>query len=620
MDFKNYRRPQLNKVTPDDFILKRAIETDKNVTIPASIAKCYETGRIDAFKLNWQEGQPNKPHIYWDSDVAKVLEGIANILSIYPDEELEAEYDRIVSLIISSQQPDGYINSYYTTVAPEKRWTVLWLNHELYCAGHLMEAAVAGYELLGKKDFLDAMCRYADYIATVFGREEGQIRGYPGHQEIELALVRLYHATGNEKYFKLAEFFINERGQEPNYFNTVENAPMVHCANRQAHKPVREQDEAFGHAVRMVYMSAGMADVAGIAGDEELFNACEKIFNSIVNRRMYITGGIGSSFMGEALTVDYDLQNGSLMYAESCAAMGLVRFASRMLNLTGDGRYAEVIEKAIFNGVLSGISLAGDTFFYTNYLEVGDNLQTYNSGAKERQPWFNTSCCPTSYCRFLPETMQYIWSVSDDEVRLNIPIANTYESHLGTFEVKSVYPFDGSIKVTVKNSGKYKISVRIPQWCKKYSMYLNSEKVDVSPVANYVTFDRQWQAGDVIEYTFDMPVVLMRSHLKVTNNAGRIALMRGPLVYALETIDNPDGIYDLLIPEKQEFSIVPASDLGENIVAVTGKALREKSADSEALYFSGESEFTECVFTAIPYYLWQNRGRSDMMVWIRSVK
>ncbi|MBR2722896.1 MAG: glycoside hydrolase family 127 protein [Lentisphaeria bacterium] len=617
MNFKNYRCAEISKVSPEDVILKRAIETDKKSTIPSSLAKCYETGRIDAFKLNWKEGMPNQPHIYWDSDVAKVLEGVANILSIYPDAELEAEYDKIVDLIVSSQQKDGYLNSYYTTIEPEKRWTKLWLNHELYCAGHLIEAAVAGYERLGKTKLLDAVCRYADYIDSVFGREEGKKRGYPGHQEIELALVRLYHATGNEKYFKLAKYFIDERAQSPHYYKEVEKVPEANCLNIQAHKPVREQTEAVGHAVRAVYMYSGMADVARLSNDEELFRTCEKLFDNIIQKRMYITGGIGSSFFGEVFTIDYDLQNSSLMYAESCAAMGFVRFSSRMLNATGDGKYAEIIEKAIFNGVLSGISLSGDKFFYTNYLEVDDNTKIYNHGAKERQKWFTCSCCPTSFCRFLPETLQYIWSTSDDELRLNIPVANNYKSSFGEVEVKSLYPYDGKIRITVKTAGDFKFAVRIPAWCKKYNLSLNGVKVTDAAVANYVTFNRSWQNGDVIELELDMPVNVMRSNFKITNNMGRIALMRGPVVYACESVDNPDGIANMRIDTEGGFELVSADGLPENVVAVRGKAIYEEAPDTDSLYFSGSLICKEGTFTAIPYHLWQNRGAAKMAVWIR---
>ena len=618
MNLKNYRCAKISKVTPADPILKRAIETDKTSTIPSSLQKCYETGRIDAFKLNWKEGMPNKPHIYWDSDVAKVLEGVANILSIYPDAELEAEYDKIIDLIVSSQQPDGYLNSYYTTIEPENRWSKLWLNHELYCAGHLMEAAVAAYEQLGKTKLLDAVCRYADYIDSVFGYEEGKKRGYPGHQEIELALVRLYHATGNEKYFKLAKFFIDERGKSPNYFTEIEKAPDQNVFNIQAHKPVREQFEAVGHAVRAVYMYCGMADIARISNDEELFNTCEKLFDNIRNRRMYITGGIGSSFFGEVFTIDYDLQNSSLMYAESCAAMGFVRFASRMLNATGDGKYAEVIEKAVFNGVLSGISLSGDKFFYTNYLEVDDNTKIYNHGAKERQPWFTCSCCPTSFCRFLPETLQYIWSEADDELRLNIPIANTFNSAFGDVAVESLYPYDGKVKITFKTSETFKFALRIPEWCRNYTVKLNGEKVSAAPAAGYIIFERTWQNGDIIELDLDMPVTVMRSNFKVTNNMGRIALMRGPLVYACESVDNPDGIANMLINVTEKFELVPAAGLTEGAVAISGTAYFETAPDTESLYFSGNLEVRKGRFTAIPYHLWQNRGPTKMAVWIRS--
>ncbi len=617
MSLKNYRFAQISKVSPKDVILKRAIETDKSSTIPSSLAKCYETGRIDAFKLNWKEGMPNKPHIYWDSDVAKVLEGIANILSIYPDAELEAEYDKIIDLIISSQQQDGYLNSYYSTIEPEKRWTKLWLNHELYCAGHLIEAAVAAYEQLGKTKLLDAVCRYADYIDSVFGREEGKKRGYPGHQEIELALVRLYHATGNEKYFKLAKYFIDERAQEPHYYKEVEKVPDANCLNIQSHKPVREQTEAVGHAVRAVYMYSGMADVARISNDEELFRTCEKLFDNITQKRMYITGGIGSSFFGEVFTIDYDLQNSSLMYAESCAAMGFVRFASRMLNATGDGKYAEIIEKAIFNGVLSGISLSGDKFFYTNYLEVDDNTKIYNHGAKERQKWFDCSCCPTSFCRFLPETLQYVWSESDDEVRLNIPIANSYKSSFGDIEVESLYPYDGKIRITVKTAGDFKFAVRIPAWCKKYNLSLNGAAVTDAAVVNYVTFNRSWQNGDVIELELDMPVNVMRANFKITNNTGRIALMRGPVVYACESVDNPDGIANMRIDTDGGFELAAADGLPENVVAIKGKAVYEEAPDTDSLYYTGNLIRKNGTFTAIPYHLWQNRGAAKMAVWIR---
>lgn len=616
MEFKNFHFPQINSITPQDGVLKDRIESGRTGTIPASLAKSYETGRIDAFKLNWKKGDPDQPHFFWDSDVAKVLEGIANSLSLHPDKELEAEYDKIIDLIASAQQPDGYLNVYFTVVEPEQRWKKISETHELYCAGHLLEAAVAGYTLLGKRKFLDVMCRYIDYIDTVFGAEEGKLRGYPGHQELELALIRLYEVTGNKKYADLSKFFIDERGKEPHFYRDVQkHEPVYGLIEVQSHKPVREETKAVGHSVRAVYMYSAMADQARIYNDEELFNVCEKIYRNITGKRMYITGGIGSTFHGEAFTTDYDLSNGTSMYAESCAAIGLVRFAGRMFNITGDGKYVDTVERAIFNGILSGISLDGKKYFYTNYLEMDENYFPYNMGASERQPWFWCSCCPTNFCRFLPEMLQYLWSESDDEVTLNIPVANTFAGRFGELEVQSLYPYDGAVSVTVNADGKFKLSCRIPNWCKGATFLLNGEKQEIGAQNGFVTFDREWKKGDKIEYMLPMPVEVMRSNSKVTGNNGRIALMRGPLVYACETVDNPQGVANMIIPADQEFKLADAAGLPDGTVAITGEALYESK--SEELYSSEPPTLTNGKFTAIPYALWQNRGKANMAVWIR---
>ncbi|MBQ8756211.1 MAG: glycoside hydrolase family 127 protein [Lentisphaeria bacterium] len=616
MEFKNFHFPQINSITPQDGVLKDRIESGRTGTIPASLAKSYETGRIDAFKLNWKKGDPDQPHFFWDSDVAKVLEGIANSLSLHPDKELEAEYDKIIDLIASAQQPDGYLNVYFTVVEPEQRWKKISETHELYCAGHLLEAAVAGYTLLGKRKFLDVMCRYIDYIDTVFGAEEGKLRGYPGHQELELALIRLYEVTGNKKYADLSKFFIDERGKEPHFYRDVQkHEPVYGLIEVQSHKPVREETKAVGHSVRAVYMYSAMADQARIYNDEELFNVCEKIYRNITGKRMYITGGIGSTFHGEAFTTDYDLSNGTSMYAESCAAIGLVRFAGRMFNITGDGKYVDTVERAIFNGILSGISLDGKKYFYTNYLEMDENYFPYNMGASERQPWFWCSCCPTNFCRFLPEMLQYCWSESDDEVTLNIPAATTFKSRFGEISVQSLYPYDGAVSVTVNADGKFKLSCRIPNWCKGATFLLNGEKQEIGAQNGFVTFDREWKKGDKIEYMLPMPVEVMRSNSKVTGNNGRIALMRGPLVYACETVDNPQGVANMIIPAEQEFKLAEAAGLPAGTVAITGSALYENK--SEELYSSEPPTMTNGKFTAIPYALWQNRGKANMAVWIR---
>lgn len=617
MNFKNYRKADITKVIPQDNIFQPRIETCYKSTIPSSIKKCYDTGRIDAFKLNWQEGMPNKPHIFWDSDVAKVLEGIANILALYPDKELEAEYDKIIDLIASAQQEDGYLNSFFTSVSND-RWKGLYMGHELYCAGHLIEAAIAAYELLGKTKLLDVVCRYADYIDSYFGTEPEKIQGIPGHEEIELALIRLYQATGNKRYFNLSKYFIDQRGTTPNYFAEVEGKTYAQIERFQAHKPVREQTEAVGHSVRAVYLYCGMADVATLSDDEKLFRACETLFENITRKRMYITGGIGSSFSGEIFTTDYDLSNGSLMYAESCAAIGLARFASRMFNATGDGRYAEIVEKTIFNGILSGISLQGDKFFYTNYLEVDDNTYCYNHGAKTREPWFDCSCCPTNFCRFLPEMLGYVWSSGDNELLLNIPIANTFHGELGEVEVQGNYPYDGEITIKVRSDKDFTLRIRIPEWCKNYKFSLNGQNIEPVIELGYAVFKRSWQKSDVIKCNFDMPIKVMRSNLKVTGNTGRIALMRGPLVYACETIDNPKGIANMIIKSKQNFECCNVAGLPEGTVGIKGKAIVETMTDPDELYTSQELKREEIEFIAIPYALWDNRGKANMAVWLRS--
>lgn len=617
MNFKNYRKADITKVIPQDNIFQPRIETCYKSTIPSSIKKCYDTGRIDAFKLNWQEGMPNKPHIFWDSDVAKVLEGIANILALYPDKELEAEYDKIIDLIASAQQEDGYLNSFFTSVSND-RWKGLYMGHELYCAGHLIEAAIAAYELLGKTKLLDVVCRYADYIDSYFGTEPEKIQGIPGHEEIELALIRLYQATGNKRYFNLSKYFIDQRGTTPNYFAEVEGKTYAQIERFQAHKPVREQTEAVGHSVRAVYLYCGMADVATLSDDEKLFRACETLFENITRKRMYITGGIGSSFSGEIFTTDYDLSNGSLMYAESCAAIGLARFASRMFNATGDGRYAEIVEKTIFNGILSGISLQGDKFFYTNYLEVDDNTYCYNHGAKTREPWFDCSCCPTNFCRFLPEMLGYVWSSGDNELLLNIPIANTFHGELGEVEVQGNYPYNGEITIKVRSDKDFTLRIRIPEWCKNYKFSLNGQNIEPVIELGYAVFKRSWQKSDVIKCNFDMPIKVMRSNLKVTGNTGRIALMRGPLVYACETIDNPKGIANMIIKSKQNFECCNVAGLPEGTVGIKGKAIVETMTDPDELYTSQELKREEIEFIAIPYALWDNRGKANMAVWLRS--
>lgn len=604
--------PPIECVRLQDPVFAPRLEMNRRVTIPSCLLRCKETGRLEAFRLNWKPGMENRPHIFWDSDVAKVLEGMAHTLLLKKDPEMEAELNSLVDLLLSSQQPDGYLNSYYTRMEPENRWKNLHAGHELYCAGHLIEAAVAHFHATGKRNFLDAMCRYADLIATVFGNAPGQRRGYPGHEELELALCSLARTTGNQKYLNLASYFVHERGRAPNYFATEESVPESALAELQAHRPVMEQSDAVGHAVRAVYLYCGMADVASETNDKKLFAACERLFDSMVSRRMYVTGGIGSSGNGECFEGDYKLPNESA-YAESCAAIGLVLFASRMYQLSGETKYMDVLERVLYNGALSGIGLEGDRFFYQNMLEVHE----HSSFPPVRRKWFDCSCCPTNYCRFLPQIGSFVWSENANEVRLNLPVASVYHSGERKIVVSSAYPYDGSVRIEFESDGDFIFSIRIPDWCKKYTAKLNGKTVTRSAKKGLLSFPGRRQRFDVLEIRLMMPVRVMRSHPRVRANAGKIVLTRGPLVYALESIDNGVPLSRLSIPSGQRFQIGKAKGLPRGTATIHGKALAQIMPETESLYFECVPKSKKVNFVAIPYALWQNRGPTEMTVWIR---
>ena len=613
----------LRNVKLNDPVFSFRQEQFGKVTLPSVIAQTEKTGRIDAFSLSWKEGMKNKPQYYWDSDVAKVMEGIAYFLALKSDKDLEKLYDNWVKKICSAQQEDGYLNSCVTTLEPEKRFANLTLNHELYCAGHLMEAAVAGYEELGKRELLDCLCRYADYIAGYFGKEEGKKRGWPGHEEIELALAKMYKVTGKGEYKDLMRYFINDRGTEPNYFleeGSLRN--MIVFRNFQAAEPVREMKEVYGHAVRMIYLLCGMADLAELDNDTELFKVCEKLFEDITNKKMYITGGIGSSFHSENFSCAYDLTNGSLMYAESCAAMGFALFASRMFLLTKENKYMDIVEKCLYNGILSGISLHGDEFFYTNYLEVDENLQVYNSGSKVRKEWFSCSCCPTSYARFIPQIGKFIYSLDEENkvIYLNIPAANHGELFLAgkkiILDVEGNYPYDGNIVVKAGSEGKFTLNMRIPSWYKNHTIHVNGEKCHSSVIT------REWKKGDKVELFLDMPPKFMYADSRITGNCGRCAITRGPIVYALEEIDQKHPVREIILQRTLPLSLaeLPATFPEEvKAIAITGKAFHEKRENNGELYTEERGSLEEVDFIAIPYALWQNRGESNMAVWMRYI-
>ncbi len=627
----------LQNVSIEDTFWQPRLETNRDVTLKIEEKQLAETGRLKAWKLNWKPGDPNKPHKFWDSDVAKWLEAVAYTLEKSPNKELETSADSVIDDIAAAQQPDGYLNSCFTVVAPEKRWTNLRDDHELYCAGHLMEAAVAYWRATGKRKFLDTLERYTEHIAARFGPEEGKIKGYPGHEEIELALVRLYRATGKQQYLNLAEFFIDQRGQEPNFFvqeaeargEDPERTTAPCLAYWQAHVPVREQDTAEGHAVRAIYLYCGMADVAAETHDTTLFQACRRLFDNITKRRMYLTGGVGSAHKGERFTFDYDLPNESA-YAETCAAIALVFFAHRMLQLEPHAAYADVMERALYNNVLAGVSLDGKTFFYVNPLAVYPPMAEYaryNKGKSDfqRNEWFGTSCCPPNIARILASLGSYIYSYDSDNIWVHLYISGTAEIPCDgenvTLTQDTEYPWQDQIGLTVNTTTHREIALnlRLPGWCNAPALQLNGEDVDLAEHTHngYVTLKRQWTEGDRINLTLPMPPRKIEAHPEVRQNAGKIALQRGPLVYCLEEEDNGKRLHDIHLPDNADVQVVDAPELFGGIKTLQANAFIRDEADWEnRLYRPVQDTFRAKPIHAIPYCFWANRTPGEMQVWI----
>jgi len=630
----------LNHLTIDgDFWAERQA-VNRSTTIPIVYGHCKTTGRIDAFKLDWKPGMPNLPHHFWDSDVAKWIEAAGHSLATHPDSELEAQADHVIDLIADAQQDDGYLNVHFTVVEPENRWTNLRDMHELYCAGHLMEAAVAYFNGTGKRKLLDVMCRYADYIDTVFGPGPDQKPGYPGHEEIELALVKLYHTTGKQRYLKLAEFLVNERGQQPHYFDIEARERGEdpedsyfggHYAYNQSHVPVREQTQAQGHAVRAVYLYAGMTDLAAETGDPALFKACKKLWRDVTERQMYLTGGIGASSHGERFTDDYDLPN-DIAYAETCAAIGLVFWAHRMLQIEAHRKYADVMERALYNGVLSGLALDGGKFFYANPLEVVPASFEHHphafrspSVAPERQNWFGCSCCPTNIVRILASLGTYVASVSERSLYVHLYVGGEIQTELDGQTVKlheeTQYPWDGDIHLTLEPSedAAFELALRIPGWCPEAALKVNGEPVDVQSHIEdgYVKLDRVWSPGDRVDLTLAMPIQRLRTHPSVRMNCGRVALQRGPLVYCLEEADNGSNLNAIGLPEESDLETAFDKNFLGGVVTIHGEALRcDPAAWGRTLYETQEVPTSPMKLTAIPYYAWANRGVGEMLVWM----
>ena len=625
----------IGKVRIEDGFWAPRLEINRTVTLPAEYEQCRKTGRLDAWKLKWKPGDPDPPHLFWDSDVAKWLEAAACALAARPDPELERLATDVIDMIVAAQQPDGYLNVHFTVVEPEKRWTNLRDWHELYCAGHLMEAAVAWAEATGRGEFLEVMCRCADHIGETFGPGPDLKPGYPGHEEIELALVRLYRATGTERYLKLAEFFINERGRQPHYFalearERGEESPSSSFDYWQAHAPVRDQQTAEGHAVRAMYLYCGMADVAAETGDRPLFEACRRLWRNVTRRRMYVTGGIGSARRGERFTFDHDLPN-ETAYAETCAAIGLMFFAHRMLQLELDADYADVMERALYNGVLSGVSLDGRRFFYVNPLTVYPDATACEranrgSGKVERHEWFWCACCPPNIARLLASLGRYACSVGEHEAAVHLYVTGTADLDVAgeqvQLSVRTDYPWQGDVVIEVLPAAplEFTLALRIPGWCREPALQVNGRRVALADAVSkgYALLRRRWRAGDRVELNLPMAIQRIEAHPGVRMDCGRVALQRGPIVYCLEEADNGPRLHDLMLPREAELQARHEPDLLGGLTVITGTGRRRDPASwGDELYRPAASQAVDAPLKAVPYFAWCNREPGEMLVWIR---
>lgn len=570
------------KIT-DSFWLPR-IDKHAEVTLPACIRQCeVETQRVKNFAIaGGLEPGEFKGLVYDDSDLYKMIEGCSYSLMSHPNPGLEKKLDEIIGKIAAAQQKDGYLMTYFILGDLSRRWTNMD-KHEMYCCGHLIEAAVAYYNATGKRSLLDVAIKYADHIDNTFG--EGKKTWVPGHQEIELALVKLYRVTKDERYLKLSHWLLEQRGRglgdwpAKDYYQDL--------------KPVSRLSKISGHAVRAMYMFTGMADLASITKDTSYVHALDRLWDDVVHTKMYATGGIGSSRKNEGFTDDYDLPNAEA-YCETCASVGMVFWNQRMNVLKGDGKYIDILEKAMYNGALAGISLSADRFFYVNPLE--------SDGTHHRQPWYGTACCPSQISRFLPSVGNYVYATSSGALWVNLYMGSETAMTIDNVPVSvrqtTRYPWEGKVRLSVhpKRKAKFTVKLRLPDWCAKYTLAVNGKEYEAPEELQYLAIDRLWEPGDEITFDMDMPVEVVAADPRVKANVGKRALQRGPLVYCMEETDNPE--YDeASLSASMNYVTAFEPGLLEGVVTIT-------AADGDDLY------------KFVPYYAWDNREPGKMKVWV----
>lgn len=569
--------------------------------------------------------------LFQDSDFAKWIEAVAYSLTQHPDAELEQMADEAIEIVCEAQQENGYLDTYYIINDMSKIFTNLRDNHELYCFGHLTEGAVAYYQATGKDRLLGAARRYADFIAERFGYGEGQIKGYPGHEIAEMALVRLYEVTEDEKYLRLCNFFLDERGVRPYYFD-AEHPEAVKKGKEaeeryhyhQAHLPVREQKEAVGHAVRAVYLYAGMADAARLNGDGELKKACERLWDSITQKKMYITGGIGATHIGEAFSFDYDLPNDTA-YAETCASIGLVFFARRMLQMDADSKYADVMERALYNGILSGMALDGKSFFYVNPLEVLPEAchrdERKHHVRPVRQKWFGCACCPPNIARTISSVASYAYAENEDTLFIHMYMGGTIDKKVDgktlRICVESAFPWEGSVRIRVQAEKPVTavLACRIPGWCASYTS-AGTDGLETKLEKGYLYLRGEWKDNEIC-FEFDMPVRLIQAHPFVRENQGKLAVMRGPVVYCMEETDNGKNLQHLYLETAGKMQVENFDELGRHMkkIIIPGRRYTPAERTEELYHTYSADHYEETELVYIPYYAWNNRGEGEMQVW-----
>lgn len=574
--------------------------------------------------------------VFQDSDLYKWMEAAAFSLMWAPDKALEEELEEAVSLVAKAQREDGYLDTYYILGDLSRRWTNLKDHHELYCAGHLIEAAVAHFRATGRRSLLNVAEKLAGHIDSVLGPEEGKLHGYPGHEEIELALCKLYEVTGEERYLRLARYFLSQRGKEPLYFREEtqregngfywKDGPLQH-AYYQAHKPLLEQEEPVGHAVRANYLYAGAAAAARCAKDDALYEHLRHIWKEMTEKQMYLTGQVGSSEYGEAFTFPYDLPNDTA-YAETCAGLALAFFANQMLKIERRGEYADVMERVLYNGAISGMDLSGTAFFYVNPLEVLPEAcrrdQRKGHVKPVRQKWFGCACCPPNLARTIASLTDYAVNRTETELFQHLYLAGKYTCTFAgipvTISLQGNYPWEGDLKIAVEPEKpvSFAYALRIPGWCEgKYSLKVNGKAAAEQAGNGYVSLQREWKSGDVIELSLPMEAKRIWANRQVREDAGKVAVQRGPLVYCLEEADNGRELHRILLPRDSAFTEEYRPELlgGVTVLRCMGRA---EEGERERLYTTRPPELGEKrELLWIPYYAWANRNEGEMLVWVR---